>query len=265
MRDHRNGFCYQELAALDVLFKSFDGKERATALALYQAMTYAANERRAEGGRDGFQMTRLELASIAGSSDRTLDRYAREFEKLGILKVERTEGGKIGGPNTWILLTPMGEAKRTPGRSQPQGVGEAKRTPSSNEEIEEGVNPPTPLQQEEIPVGGSRQVWQTYVEVMKPKRTKLDEDTRRIISNALKVATAEECCTAIRACEASDYHMKRGTHTTRRGQRYNRIGQILKPRPQRGETQRDRIDFWLERAEGPEERDEFGWTAAEKR
>jgi hypothetical protein len=80
---------------------------------------------------------------------------------------------------------------------------------------------------------------------MRPRRRELGPEERKIITAALKVASAAECCEAIRKCERSDWHMKRGEHAERRGAKHNQLSKILKGR--RGkETTRERIDFWLE-------------------
>jgi hypothetical protein len=92
-------------------------------------------------------------------------------------------------------------------------------------------------------------VWAVYVAVMKPRRKEMGDDERLVIRNALKQATADELAVCIRTCEASDYHMKRGQHVQRKGGKYNAIGIILKPRKMRGETQRSRIEWWLDRSE----------------
>lgn len=92
-------------------------------------------------------------------------------------------------------------------------------------------------------------VWAAYVAVMSPRRQEAAPDDRIVIRNALQVATAEELEICIRECEKSDYHMKRGEHAKRVGQKYNALGKILKPRPRLGETQRSRIDWWLDRAD----------------
>lgn len=100
----------------------------------------------------------------------------------------------------------------------------------------------------EITVAVDR-VWAVYVELMKPRFKELTDEDRLIIRNALRVATAQDVITCIRECEKSDYHMKRGEHVRRAGGKYNSPGKILKPRPRRGETQRSRIEWWLDRAD----------------
>lgn len=92
-------------------------------------------------------------------------------------------------------------------------------------------------------------VWAVYETVMKPRRKEAGDDDRLIIRNALKVATVKELTECIETCEASDYHMKRGRHANRKGQKYSSLGKILKPRPRLGETQRSRIEWWLDRNE----------------
>jgi hypothetical protein len=95
-------------------------------------------------------------------------------------------------------------------------------------------------------------VWAGYVELMKPRRIAAGEEERLIIRNALRACDPEmavdELVACIRACAESDYHMKRAQYSTRKGQKYNSLGKILKPRPRLGETQRSRIDWWLDRA-----------------
>lgn len=88
-------------------------------------------------------------------------------------------------------------------------------------------------------------VWAHYVKVMEPRSDIAGEDARRIIRNALKVATVEECKRAIDGCAASEFHMGKNE----RQKKYNKIGQILKGRPRRNETTRDRIDFFLDKAD----------------
>jgi len=91
-------------------------------------------------------------------------------------------------------------------------------------------------------------VWAVYVAVMNPRHKEAGEDDRLIIRAALKAGTPEELMTCIQTCEQSDFHMKRGQHAARKGGKHNALGKILKPRPRYEETQRSRIDWWLDRA-----------------
>jgi hypothetical protein len=93
-------------------------------------------------------------------------------------------------------------------------------------------------------------VWSHYVEVMKPRRKQIDPEARRIILDALKVATAEECNGAIDGCKSSAFHMGDNDH----GRKYNSLSQILRakrpnPRLPNGRTVRESIDLFLEYAE----------------
>lgn len=88
-----------------------------------------------------------------------------------------------------------------------------------------------------------------YLQVMPVRSQKLGDDDRAVIRAALKVASVGECIRCIDTCEKSDYHMKRGKHAHRDGRKYNSIAQIFKPRRNRAETVRSRIDFWLDRAD----------------
>lgn len=89
-------------------------------------------------------------------------------------------------------------------------------------------------------------VWAHYVEVMNPRAKKLDSEARRIIADALKVATVVECCSAIDGCRASTFHM--GDND--RGRKYNRLSQILKGKRASaqgpGRTTREQIDLFLD-------------------
>jgi hypothetical protein len=88
-------------------------------------------------------------------------------------------------------------------------------------------------------------VWAHYVGVMQPRNRELDEQGRKIIREALKVATVEECCGAIDGCKASSHHM--GQNDRRR--KYNRLSNILKGSAQRNKTTREQIDWFLDVAE----------------
>lgn len=92
-------------------------------------------------------------------------------------------------------------------------------------------------------------VWEHYVEVMAPRNKQLDAEGRKIILDALKVATVDECRRAIDGCAASDFHMGQNG----RGRKYNRLSQILKARRSgpsgQAQTTRERIDFFLDMAD----------------
>lgn len=87
-------------------------------------------------------------------------------------------------------------------------------------------------------------VWATYVLVMEPRRKELDPDSRKIIREALKVASVAECDTAIRGCKASAFHMGQND----RQRKYNKLSQILKGK-RGGRSTREQIDFFVEIAD----------------
>lgn len=117
MRDQRLApFCYQTLAATAAIRERFDGKERTTALALYQAMTELANEARARE----FEVSRAELAEAAGVSVPTVDRYGKAFVEIGLLVIEKRSDGRGGNlPNVWFLVEGEGGGKASlpPGKA----------------------------------------------------------------------------------------------------------------------------------------------------
>jgi hypothetical protein len=141
---------------------------------------------------------------------------------------ERTDGSRTS--NRYVL--PVG---RPPSCSRDGGLN-PNRTQS---EVDTPVAPtllPSP----------AVDVWSTYVSVMKPRRRELDPESRRIIKEALKVASVPECQRAIAGCSASDWHMGRDPQT--RGRTYKQLSQILKGK-RGGRTTREQIDFFIEIAD----------------
>lgn len=163
----------------------------------------------AEGrGKGGGEVEIIERETTA----RALDEFAVSLPK-GKLDVGESEGTEAGAGTP---AAPLEAAPPLPSRSETSSQVDA--------------------------------VWAVYVAVMSPRQQQVGDDERLVIRAALKVATVEELVICIRACEASDFHMKRGVHVNRKGERYKSIAKILKPRPRREETQRSRIDWWLDRA-----------------
>lgn len=110
--------------------------------------------------------------------------------------------------------------------------------------------------------GDVEKVWEHYVATMgkRGRGAELRDDERKIIRDALAAGDVDELKTCVSACERSDYHMKRGDFCNRRGGKYNSIGKIFKPRPRHGETQRSRIEWWLEAAGRMEAESDSGWA-----
>lgn len=79
---------------------------------------------------------------------------------------------------------------------------------------------------------------------MQPRHQGLDSEGRKVIKEALKVATLTECKRAIDGCRSSAFHM--GDNEKRK--KYNQLSQILRGKRGR-QTTRERIDFFLELAE----------------
>lgn len=147
------------------------------------------------------------------------------------------------------LAVPQGEDDSQGGTVIPT-VGSVIENP---QEPSEKPNPKPPTQPT-VKSETTRRIeaaWETYVVVMKPRGRgrELQPDDRKILREVLKVADPEEVDRAIRECEASDFHMKRGKHKNRNGGKYNSLGKIFKPRPTKGETWRSRIEWWLDRAD----------------
>jgi hypothetical protein len=90
------------------------------------------------------------------------------------------------------------------------------------------------------------EVWASYVIAMRPRNTTAGPEERKIINEALKVATVAECKGAIEGNRSSAYHQ--GENDRRR--KYNSLSQILKAKQGRYTT-RERIDFFLDLARTP--------------
>lgn len=136
----------------------------------------------------------------------------------------------------------------------PPPTGELKGVSSTFEEQPqlEGIKHPISPQKpktERTPSDDIDELLRHYAEVMETRggaeSLLKDEQARKIIRDALKVATVAECKRAIDGCKASPFHM--GDNDRRK--KYNRVGQILKGRPTRGETTRERINFFIDLAE----------------
>lgn len=97
------------------------------------------------------------------------------------------------------------------------------------------------------------EVFAHYLSAFPNKRQKkADEGQRKVIRNALKVATADELKRCIDACACSDWHQRRGEHENRAGGKHNSLSLILAPKSRganypSGRTQREQIDYWLAR------------------
>jgi hypothetical protein len=132
--------------------------------------------------------------------------------------------------------------RRAIGAAVPAPIEAAAPAPSTGADPASAV--PSPVTNEAI-----ERVWVCYVEAMNPRFKDIGDDERLIIRNALSVGSVEDLCVCIRTCEASDFHMKRGQHVQRKGGKHNSLGLILKPRKNKGETQRSRIEWWLARSD----------------
>lgn len=223
-------------------------------IATYTALAEIANEARAgnaaEGATEPFSAARKKLSDYSGCRSSSTVRGATEaLERLGLLRIERRPiAGDRNLPNRYVLIGGVGSGDGPTQEADPgEGPADAGRVGSGDggnrSRNTSSKKTPTPSEQVE-------EVHRHYVETFgrRGKAAELRDDEARIIRAALDAAEVDELKTAITACERSDYHMKRGEYATRKGGRYNSLGKILKPRPTHGETQRSRIDWWLEKA-----------------
>jgi len=97
--------CYQEIEAMRVLREGIPPSgaavKRQVAVAVYQALTEVSVERR---DRAEWEAARKETALLAGVAAKTVDRCAVEFERLGLLRIDR---GTETLPSLWTLVAPV--------------------------------------------------------------------------------------------------------------------------------------------------------------
>lgn len=179
------------------------------------------------------------LAVNLGAAVSTVRRWTRELEQAGLIAVEQ-RGMHL--TNRYVLLShsPMS----VPDRSRVSGQD---RPPMSDEVEAEGI------ETESNSCDEVEEVFAHYLSAFPNKRQKkADEGQRKVIRNALKVATADELKRCIDACACSDWHQRRGEHENRAGGKHNSLSLILAPKSRganypSGRTQREQIDYWLAR------------------
>lgn len=187
------------------------------------------------------------VATLAGESRcsrRTVQTSLRKLEAAGRI-VNSGKGSK--GQTNWTVIMREGAQDSHP-PAEGADHDEGGRNPRPEGAQSQRPNRPDPSL-EPSPVD---EVWEHFVKVFNPRRHEPDDGQRKIIRDALKVATVEECKRCIDACFASDFHQRRGNGNIA-GRKHNRIDDVLKPKRAsahgNGYTQRGRIDFWLDRAE----------------
>jgi DNA-binding transcriptional ArsR family regulator len=175
------------------------------------------------------------IVRMTGLSRSTVTTARRRLLESGLIE----ETGKSGRQTTEYRIPGVREPDG--GVRQVDGKGSGSRTqkvPQKGPE-EDGSTPPTSPR--DI-------VWAHYVAVMAPRRAELDPEGAKIIDEALRVATVDECCGAIDGCAASPFHM--GENDRRK--KYNALSQILRGRRPGGaappRTTRETIDFFLDKA-----------------
>lgn len=273
-RIEARGLAAIQTDALDVLRGGLDPKLKLPmAVGIYAMMAHA-------GPR--FVATQANMARAFGCSRRTVLTYVQEFERLGLLRVERRTGAKGNIASRMILTDPLrngcstGVSERNDcatttngssgGTTSVGGVQRERQQESNGTDAREGsivggdpfgpvlgsgaaafaANPDGLLEEA---VSGAEsdveRVWAHYVEVMRKRKRDLPAEERALIRDALKVATPDELCAAIDGCASSAFHM--GDND--RGNKYNQLPRIIKARRGHAETTRSRIEYFLELAE----------------
>lgn len=183
----------------------------------------------------------------------TLRRHFRKLEDAGLLLTEKRsrDDGSQASNRYRLILPPSPPVLAYP--------------PSRNQPTREVIEPETEGSKEPSKGlrGDAREIYDLFVATFNPRRTEPDEGQLKIIADALKVATFDEVQRCISLAAESDWHQKRGEFANRPGKKHNTLSAILKPKQRSqygdGYTQRERIDFWLDRA------DESGGMSAEER
>lgn len=232
-------------------------------IAVYATLAELANSARTRtilgGDSEVFTAERRKIAAFAGTSVKTVDRVGAALERMGLLRIERTRRqGDRNLPNRFVLIEGVGDSQSPTGDSQSPRVGDSQ----SHNNVRKNNVQETP----QAPPSKIEQVWEHYVATFNPRRVKLDEDERAVIRAALRVCDedrgVEELKRCITTCSRSDWHMRRGEYANRPGKKHYSLVSILKPRKSKGQTQRSRIDMWLDlAAEFDAKGESAGWKS----
>ena len=205
------------------------------------------------------------LAVESRCSRRTVQSSLRKLEAAGRI-IAAGKGAK--GQTNWTVVMHEGAQDSHPpgGADHDQGGRNLRHEGAQSQR----PNHPDPSIEPSSTTCDVDLVWSHYVEVFNPRKKEADEGQRKIIRDALTVASVKECNRCINACFASDFHQQRGSGNVA-GRKHNRISDILKPKRAgqygNGYTQRERIDFWLDRDEdepsaGPRREERDAWEQA---
>lgn len=133
LRDLRSApFCWQEKLVMRRLRAHYDGprfSHRSTAIAIYQALTEIASNQNSQNEARAFVR---QLGAMAGCSDRTAQRYIREFETIGLVITRHNRiDERTNTANTYCLVSPNDEADKSSPYSSVQGEGVSPTSPPS--------------------------------------------------------------------------------------------------------------------------------------
>ena len=139
--------------AAALLRSSYSGERYRTAVAVYHALADLANDAvvQRRGTYAEFHAPRKDVAAAAEVHVKSVDRYTKEFEALGLLQVVRPRGGRAHRPNLWRLLQVEGDARRTRGdtRDAANCVGSDTGVASKSVRGDTGVAPVVPGKKEQ--------------------------------------------------------------------------------------------------------------------
>lgn len=201
-----------------------------------------------------------------------MSRCVQELSDLGEIEIRRTRSGnKYRFPKLWDSVptpslnpapTPSRESVPTPNRQSNDSVPtpDSNAVPTPNPRVEPEVESESSTQTTLIPAPVD-EVLAHYVSVMKPRWSvaKAGDDVRKLVRDALKVATVDELKLAIDGCARSPYHM--GTNPQRK--RYNSLSHIMKARREAQmpngnriapRTLREAIDYFIDLSQTPASR-----------
>lgn len=208
------------------------------------------------------------LGNLVGVKDRQIRNYLGELEEAKLLEVKRQGLQK---PNLYLLFGAGQDRSCSAGQDRSCSADQDRSCSADEEDTtkednnnlpkrfpkSKSVSKPSAPTQPAVVVSKKtaaiEEVWAGYVHWLKPRRTEMDPESRKLIVDALKVATPAELVACMEACARSDWHQKRGTEKNRPGGKYNKLPQIIKARRGRPETTRSRIEWWLDRLEAMNE------------
>lgn len=232
-------FSYITHATMRALHRYFELVEEAklsTGIALYMGISYLLSTEERDGRHTtGIVKTREEIGDAGGLSANSVTRYSEHLVSAEVLELEKQ---LAGGANVylWRLVEPPHQGGEAPQPHLHGGEAPHQGGDTPHQGGEAYIDRRKQLRKEETPCSppeGDADIPQELFELWKSVTnrngaTKFDARRRRIIRTRLGEYPVEQLRRAIVGITCSDWHMKRGKHANRDGDRKDELSFILR-------------------------------------